>query len=63
MQAMHNGMKYSLSQHKELCAPVWTTLHKEALLDANKAFGLEVNSTTTKCKFMTSLWKVGKITT
>jgi hypothetical protein len=56
-------MKPRLKKHKELCAPVWITFHKEAQLDANKAHGLEVNSVTTKCKFMPSLWKGLKVTT
>jgi hypothetical protein len=56
-------MKPRLKKNKELCAPVWITFHKEAQLDANKALGLEVNSGTTKCKFMPSLWKAFKITT
>jgi hypothetical protein len=56
-------MKPRFKKHKELCAPVWITFHKEAQLDANKALGLEVNSVTTKCKFMPSLWKGLKVTT
>jgi len=56
-------MKLRFKKNKELCAPVWITFHKVAQLDANKAFGLEVNSVTTKCKFIPSLWKALKITT
>jgi hypothetical protein len=55
--------KPRIKKHKELFAPVWITFHKEVQLDANKALGLEVNSVTSKCKFMPSLWKALKITT